>query len=653
MVAKDRTNAAESPNPKVVGEIDTRAPFQSVKDAVTLFGEGAFSGSGEKLAIKKTKPYSAERVLAKETQLHLAQKELNKLKEQLKSAETTKSQALAELEKSKITVDDLTHKLKSLIESKESAIKATEAAKTKAKQLGEANSDSLPGKDGAWKRDLETARTQYTTVFTELDAAKQELRKLRQDCDVSLEAKVAAYKHEAEAKDAAKANVERVGELSKEISAVQESVGQVKLASLQSQQEQAKIFSEKDTQRQSYRTTLEESAKKLSALKKEFDPEVSRSLEAQLAQTLNEIGEMQKQMENAKASDLDSVRTVTLELDDAKGSLQKVAEEESSLRSLVEALKVELENVKKEHAELKEKEAETESIAGNLHVKLRKHKSELEACLSEESKVRGACDEMVSTLNQLSLETENARREAEEMKNKAEELKKEAEATKLVVKEAEKKLRIALEEAEEAKAAEERALDQIKALSDQTNAARASTSESGANITISREEFESLSRKVEESDKLADMKVAAAMAQVEAVRASENEALKRLETTQKEIEDMKAATEEALKRAEMAEAAKKAVEGELRRWREREQKKAAEAASRILAETEMSIESSPRHYRVQKPNPPTKVIETRKFDKEKSSVSKKALMPNLSGIFNRKKNQIEGGSPYLPGEKPL
>ncbi|KAE8680279.1 WEB family protein [Hibiscus syriacus] len=640
MVAKGLQNATNSPKVEV-GEIDTSAPFQSVKDAVTLFGEGAFSG--EKPAIKKAKAQSAERVLAKETQLHITRKELKRLKEQLENAETTKAQALVELERAKRTVEELSHKLKTVNESKECAIKATEAAKNQAKQIEEANSDILPGADGFRSLDLETAREQYMTVITELDAAKQELRKLRQDCDSSLEAKIAAFKQTEEAEHAAEVNMEKVGEVSREISYLQESIGQVKLASLEAQQKQAEMFTEKDSRRQLYKATLEESTKKLLALKNEFDPELMRNLEAKLVETDNQIGDLQKQMENAKASDLDYVQTVTSELDGAKESLQKVADEEKSLRSLVESLKVELENVKKEHSELKEKEAETESIAENLHVKLRKSKAELETYLAEESKTRGNCEEMISTLQQLSGETEHAWREAKEMKKEAEKLKVESETSRIALEEAEKQLAVALEDAEAAKEAETRALDQIKMLSEKTNAARASTSESGANITISREEFESLSRKVEESTNLAEMKVAAAMAQIEAVKASENEALKRLEVTRKEIEDMKVATADALKGAEMAEAAKRAVEGELRRWREREQKKAAEAASRILAEAQMTTESSPQHYRIQKPYPPEKIVQVSKLEKEKSSVSKRFsyLISAASSIGKRTKSRVD------------
>lgn len=639
--------------------MDTSAPFQSVKDAVSLFGEGAFSG--EKPAIKKGRPHSNENVLVKETQLHLVEKELNKLKDQLKNAEVTKAQALSELERAKRTVDDLTVKLKVVNDSKNSAVEATEAAKNHVKQIEEAGRRSSNVTGGSRSQNVEPIREEYASVIAGLDVAKQELRKYRRDCDASEEAKATAVKQVAEAELTAKANMERADELSKEISTIRKSIEQVKLAIVQTQEEEATIYSGKDIQKQSYKARLEESAKKLIALKKEMDPDLAQNLEKQLAATMSQVEQLQKEMDNARASDLDSVKTVTTELDGAKDSLTKVAEEESSLRALVDTLKLELENVKKEHSELKIKEAETESVAGNLHVKLRKTKSELETALAEESKAQGTSEEMLSTLQQLALESETAKHEAEEMKKQAEELKKEAEAARIVLEEAEEKLKIALREAEEANATEARAVEQIKVLSERTSAARASTSESGAQITLSRDEFESLSRKVEESEKLAEMKVAAAIAQVEAVKASENEAMKKLEATQKEIDDMKAATQEALKRAEMAEAAKKAVEGELRRWREREKKKAEEAAARFLAETDKSFTSSPSNYRIQQQQQQLfatteKVMESRKLEKSKTSISKKVLMPNITGIFHRKKNQVEGAShspSYLPGEEPI
>ncbi|CAA2995741.1 WEB family At5g55860 [Olea europaea subsp. europaea] len=229
---------------------------------------------------------------------------------------------------------------------------------------------------------------------------------------------------------------------------------------------------------------------------------------------------------------------------------------------------------------MKERETGTESTAGNLHVNLRKAKSEQEEAFAEEAKLSGVSDEMISTIYQLSLESESAKHEVEETKCNTEELKKEAEVAKIELEAAETKLKVALNEAEEVKAADARALNQISMLSEKINAACSPT------------------------------KVAAAIAQVETVRASDEEALKKLEASQKEIEDMKTANHEVLKKAEMAEAAKKAVEGELRRWRDLEQNKAVEAASQVLAETEKTFESSLQNYQIRKYKSAEEVLET-------------------------------------------
>ncbi|KAK3432272.1 hypothetical protein EUGRSUZ_E03845 [Eucalyptus grandis] len=556
---KDDQNPVESPRAEV-GEIDTRAPFQSVKAAVSLFGEVA---SKKKPAIRRSKT-SSENVLDKETQLLLAQKELNRIKQQLENAETTKTRALSDLGKANRTVQELTTKLNSAIESKQAAIEATEAVKHKAKHLERVKSQNLE-RTSSWKKELGTTRDEYRRAAAELNTAKQELTKIRQDFDATLEAKLAAFQQAAEAQRSAKVNSEKASELSKEIQAMRQSLDHLKATSFQAEKEQAKFVEEKDARLKACKIAKEEVEEKLPSLKKEFNPAQTRNLELKLGETTEEIEVLQNEMKKVHASDMDSVKVITTELNEATKALQNVAEEESSCRELVNSLRQELEDMKTERISLEAREAELQRTMKTLQAELVEQKQELESAPQEEME-NDAADEQ-----KISLAIQKTMQEAEEMRRAAEELKREAEASRVGEEEVERMLEATLKEAEVAKTAEKRALDQIKNLSAKADMVSASDPDSSGWIRMSVQEFESLSRKVEESENLAEMKLAAAAFQMEAVNTKKSEAEKRKEVILKEIEEIKEATEFALKQAEMAEAAKKAIEGELTKRRQQEQ----------------------------------------------------------------------------------
>ncbi|VVA91066.1 unnamed protein product [Arabis nemorensis] len=532
----------ESPRTEV-GEIDTRAPFQSVKAAVSLFGEVAIS---RQRSTPRRSRLSSESVCDKETQLMLVHKEFLKIKQKLDNAETTRSRALSDLSKAKKTMEDLSNKLETVNKSKQSAIDTKETVQQREEQLEHDKSHGSP----PHHHELDVAREQYLSTTIELDAAKQQLNKIRQSFDSAMDFKTTALNQASEAQRALQVNSVKVNELSKEISDMKDAIHQLKLAAAQNLQEHANIVKEKDDLRECYRVAVEEAEKKLLVLRQEHEPELSRDLEAKLIETTSEIEVLREEMKKAHESEMNSVKIITNELNEATMRLQEAADEECSLRSLVNSLRIELEDMRREREELQQKEAERLEI--------------------EETKKLEALKEESLKLEQMKLEAVGARNEAEKMNKKIESLKKETEAAIIAAEEAEKRLELVTREVEEAKAAEQKVREEMKTISQKQESKKHDDESSGSKIKITVQEFESLKRGAGETESAIEKKLAGIAAELEEINARKTDADNKLGASLKAIEEMKHATDLAKKSAESAEAAKSVVESELRKWRQKE-----------------------------------------------------------------------------------
>ncbi|KAH6768770.1 hypothetical protein C2S51_014106 [Perilla frutescens var. frutescens] len=549
---------AVSPRSADAGEVDTRAPFQSVKDAVNLFVEATSPKATTPVARKKAE----ERLLEVEAQHHMMLKARLYYTDQMKSAEAAKTLALRELQMANKTLQQITIKLQSLTDSKQAAIGAKEAAKLRAEELEVERARRAKLGSESWKLEVNKERELYKTTTAQLLASQQELAVLRQDFDAALIAKLAMFQRSEAAQGELQKNRARESPLLNEVEELRQKLDQVKLASLQAEEEYTKLVVENEVLLQSHKLAKEQVEKEIDRLQEEYEP--TETLQEKLEETMEAIGVLQEQLNDIQSSDLYAIQKMASELDSAKRALEEAVAEEKSLRNGIDSTISQLADVKKERPESEKKALEAESTAEQMQADLERSKAELETAMS------GCGFIMQSCIEKLLEEAEVARDEAQERKKSAGIIRQEAIAAMTVTQAAEEKLKIALKEAEEAKAAERIAEERINNYPG-NDAAESHGSRSTKRIRLSVEEFDLMNKKIEECRNKADVEVATALAQVEAINAREREISDKLEAMLEENEAIQSEIRDALKKAEMAEAARRLVENELQKWRQNEQ----------------------------------------------------------------------------------
>lgn len=287
----------------------------------------------------------------------------------------------------------------------------------------------------------------------------------------------------------------------------------------------------------------------------------------------NEIPNLQEEeKENAVLGSHDNAEcllpsSILAQLEQAKLNLTRTTTDLADIRASVELFSRKIEKERASLEKTREKLATNSSRMSYLEDELNQTAQKLQLIKCAET--TNDCDNPT----EVSKELQRLNSEAEQFKKMGEDARKEVfiamseiEQTKARIRTAEIRLVAAKKMKEAAKAAEAVALAEIKALSGHKRSS-GDVAEKPEAITLSFEEYTSLTCKAREAEEINKNRVMDAVVEVDQANVSKMDVLRKVEEAAEEVRNSKKALEEALNRVETANREKLAVEEALRKWR--------------------------------------------------------------------------------------
>ncbi|XP_022982199.1 protein WEAK CHLOROPLAST MOVEMENT UNDER BLUE LIGHT 1-like [Cucurbita maxima] len=571
------------------GLIDTTAPFESVKEAVSKFG-GIVDWKAHRIQ-------TVERRKVVEQELEKLNEEIPEYRRQSEAAEEGKKQVLKELDSTKRLIEELKLNLERAQTEEHQARQDSELAKLRVEEMeqGIAEESSV-----AAKAQLEVAKARHVDAVSELKAVREELVTLYSEFASLVADKNAALAKAEDAVAASKEVEKAVEDLTIELMATKESLESAHATHLEAEEQRIGAAMAREQDSLNWEKELKQAEAELQSLNQkiisaknlkskldtasnlliDLKAELAAYMESKLEEEPDNDGNTKSEAEDPEKktrTDIQAaVASAKQELNEVKLNIEKSTTEINCLKVAATSLKTELEKEKSDLVNLRQREGMASIAVASLEAEVERTRSEIALVQMREKEARETMVELPKQLQQAAQEADQAKSLAQEAQEELCKTKEEAEQAKAGASTMKSRLLASQKEIEAAKASERLALAAIKALEESESARDTNNANSPAGVTLSLEEYYELSKCAHEAEEQANLRVADALSQIELAKESESRSLDKLEAVIQEMATRKEALKIAMEKAEKAKEGKLGVEQELRKWRaEHEQRRKA------------------------------------------------------------------------------
>ncbi|CAH8277369.1 unnamed protein product [Arabidopsis lyrata] len=495
------------------------------------------------------------------------------------------------------------------------------------------------------EKDMEVSKIEekYAEVMRVLEAVKEEVSRVKLDVSSVLGERIAAEKEVEELRFKTEGNLRLLESLKKEIEVANEEHLMAALGKI----EALKGYKEIERQREGKAVeVLDLLVERNKRIKKMLDEaERSKDIENELFETNSDVEMLEIQLKLFKKIErrvqgrdssmsrsnrsfgrgkysLSVLKEVTEATEAKKEELVSVNVEIFRIMTVMDGLRDEIIRAKDETARLEKILRKNDVKIQKINSKMLIERSKLEAVSIAEERISSLADNLVGSLEKLKRSSKAAEKEEFFLKEEKMVTKAETQKTKIEIDKKERELISKLDELEKVKHTEALVLEKLETLVEDTIESREMESEHCSTITISRFEYEYLSKHASQAEETAVKKVAAAEAWVEALKVSTKSVLLKSDTLMRESEMMRAEEEKELFRIERSLSTKRLMEGEIQKFKENSETEGYISPKPVGKFTPVQ-RGKPRRY--SSAGTPTFFV-----------IKKKKKVPRLAKFFSRK-----------------